>query len=59
VLNKFTPVGAPAEEIIQAGQDFSVIVLADSGKRGFRRFVRGSVAQTVLRDAHHSVMIVR
>lgn len=59
VLNKFTPVGAPAEEIIQAGQDFSVIVLADSGKRGFRRFVRGSVAQTVLRDAHHSVMVVR
>ncbi|MEK7246176.1 MAG: universal stress protein, partial [Pseudomonadota bacterium] len=45
VLGKFTPVGAPAEEIIQAGQDFSVIVLADSGKRGFRRFVRGSVAQ--------------
>ena len=59
VLNKFTPVGAPAEEIIQAGQDFSVIVLADSGKRGFRRFVKGSVAQTVLRDARHSVMIVR
>ena len=59
VLNQFTPVGTPAEEIIQAGQDFSVIVLSDSGKRGFRRFVKGSVAQTVLRDARHSVMIVR
>ncbi|MEK7820502.1 MAG: universal stress protein [Pseudomonadota bacterium] len=59
VLNKLTPVGVPAEEIIQAGQDFSVIVLADSGKRGFLRFVKGSVASTVLDEAHHSVMVVR
>ncbi len=59
VLDRLTPVGVPAEEIIQAGQDFSVIVLADSGKRGFLRFVKGSVASTVLNEAHHSVMVVR
>ena len=59
VLNTLTPIGVPAEEIIQAGQDFSVIVLADSGRRGFLRFVKGSVASTVLDEAHHSVMVVR
>jgi nucleotide-binding universal stress UspA family protein len=59
VLRKLTPIGDPVEEIVQAGQDYSVIVISDSAKRGLRRFVLGSVAHAVLKRAHHSVLVVR
>ncbi len=52
-------VGSPVEEIIEAGPDFSLIVVSDTSKTGLRRFFMGSVAFKVMENAHNSVMIVR
>jgi len=52
-------VGNPVDEIIEAGPDYSLIVLSESGKTGLQRFFMGSVAFKVLENAHNSVMIVR
>lgn len=59
VADAMTRVGNPVEEIIEAGPDYSLIVLADSGKSGLERFFMGSVAFKVMQTAHNSVMIVR
>ncbi|MCK4940264.1 MAG: universal stress protein [Rhodospirillaceae bacterium] len=59
VVDAMTKVGNPVEEIIEAGPDYSLIVLADSGKSGLERFFMGSVAFKVMENAHNSVMIVR
>lgn len=52
-------VGNPVDEIVEAGVDYSVIVLSESSKTGLQRFFIGSVALKVLENAHNSVMIVR
>ncbi len=52
-------IGNPVDEIIEAGPDYSLIVVSESGKSGLRRFFMGSVAFKVMENAHNSVMIVR
>ncbi len=59
VVDSIIKVGNPVDEIIEAGPDYSLIVLADSGKSGLERFFMGSVAFKVMENAHNSVMIVR
>jgi nucleotide-binding universal stress UspA family protein len=54
-----SPVGEPVDEIIEAGANYSVIVLSDSSKSGVERLLVGSVARRVLRKAHNSVLVVR
>ncbi len=59
VVDSWTDVGNPAEMIIKRGKDYSVIVMADSSVKGFRRFFQSSVAYDVLQHAYNSVMIIR
>lgn len=59
VKETITCVGNPVEEIIGAGPNYSLIVVAESGRTGLQRFFMGSVAFKVLEDAENSVMIVR
>jgi nucleotide-binding universal stress UspA family protein len=52
--------GAPAIAILEAAREFNadLIAMASHGRTGFRRFLMGSVAEEVLRDAHLPVLIV-
>ncbi|NNC36446.1 MAG: universal stress protein [Acidimicrobiales bacterium] len=59
VVSVQTAVGHPSDEIIRRGTDFSVIVVADTSVKGFRRFFQTSTAYEVLQHAHNSVMIIR
>ena len=59
VVNSFTRVGNPYEEIITAGEDYSFIVVGCAGKTGLQRFFMGSVSFKVLEHAKNSVIIVR
>ncbi len=59
VENAIVVVGNLVEEIVQAGPDYSLIVVSDSGKRGISRFFMGSVAFKVLQESFTSVMVVR
>ena len=52
-------VGDPTEQIVRAGNDYSVIAVADSGKNWFKRFVVSSVAFNVMGAAKTSVLNVR
>ncbi len=55
----FVRVGNPIEEIINAGSDYSIIAVGDTGKTGLKRFFMGSVSFKVLEQARNSVMVVR
>ncbi len=59
VVDAWTDVGNARDIIIERGKDFSVIVMADSSVKGFRRFFQSSVAYYVLQHAFNSVMIIR
>ncbi|MDH5748691.1 MAG: universal stress protein [Rhodospirillales bacterium] len=59
VAETLTRVGHPVDEIIEAGPDYSLIVVSDSGKTGLARLFMGSVAFKVMQKAYNSVMIVR
>ncbi|MBF0246540.1 MAG: universal stress protein [Alphaproteobacteria bacterium] len=59
VKETFIRTGDPVTEIIESGPDYSLIVMADSGKTGLERFFVGSVALKVIQNAYNSVMIVR
>jgi nucleotide-binding universal stress UspA family protein len=52
--------GAPASEIVRfaAVRDFDIIVVGSHGRRGVRRFVLGSVADAVVRNADRPVLTV-
>ncbi|MDA1091237.1 MAG: universal stress protein [Proteobacteria bacterium] len=52
-------IGNPVEEIIEAGPEYSLIVVSESSKTGLQRFFMGSVAFKVMENAHNSVMIAR
>jgi nucleotide-binding universal stress UspA family protein len=54
-------VGDPAEEITLAIRDTQadLVVMSTSGRRGFQRFIMGSVAEQVLRVATIDVLAVR
>lgn len=59
VHDSITKIGNPVEEIVQAGPDYSLVVVSDSGKTGLKRFFMGSVAFKVLQESYTSVMVVR
>jgi nucleotide-binding universal stress UspA family protein len=59
VKERYTRVGDPVEQIIEGGENYSVIVLSESVKSPWDRFFKGSVSQEVMRRAENSVMIVR
>ncbi|MCH7936590.1 MAG: universal stress protein [Proteobacteria bacterium] len=59
VKETLVKVGNPVDEIIEAGPDYSLIVVSESGRTGLQRFFMGSVAFKVMENAHNSVMIVR
>lgn len=59
VTDKLVPVGHPADEIIEAGPNYSLVVVSDTGKTGLKRFFMGSVAFRVMENAHNSVLILR
>ena len=59
VLEKIVRIGNPVNEIIDAGPDYSLIVVSESSKSGLKRFFMGSVAFKVMENAHNSVMIAR
>jgi nucleotide-binding universal stress UspA family protein len=52
--------GAASVAILEAAKDFNadLIAMASHGRTGFRRFLMGSVAEQVLREAHVPVMLV-
>jgi len=52
-------VGDPVEEIVRAGNDHSVIAVADSGKKLIRRLFTGGIAFRVMGAAETSVLNVR
>ena len=53
-------VGAPAAQIVRYAADhgFDLIVVGSHGRRGFRRFMLGSVAEAVVRTADRAVLTV-
>jgi nucleotide-binding universal stress UspA family protein len=55
----YIKIGDPVEQIINAGKEYSVIVLGDSGKGTMSRILGGGVSTDVMRMAHNSVMIMR
>ena len=55
----FVRVGNPIEEIVDAGSEYSIIAVGDTGKTGLKRFFMGSVSFRVLEQANNSVMVVR
>jgi len=59
VKETLIPVGNPVKEIIEAGPNYSLIVVSESGKTGLQRFFMGSVAFKVMENAHNSVLIAR
>ncbi len=59
IAEKIVRVGNPVEEIIEAGPDYSLIVVSGSAKSGLRRFFMGSVSFKVMEKAYNSVMIAR
>jgi nucleotide-binding universal stress UspA family protein len=51
-------IGDPVETIVDAGRDFDVISVSDSGKSRFKRFLMGSVSFSVMGKAKSSVLNV-
>jgi nucleotide-binding universal stress UspA family protein len=54
-----TAIGKPAEEIIEAGSLYKVIVVTDDGRSRIQRLWRGSIATEVVHGARTSVLDVR
>jgi nucleotide-binding universal stress UspA family protein len=52
-------VGKPAEEIVESGSLYKVIVVTDEGRSHLERVIRGSTATDVVRKARTSVLDVR
>ncbi|MBT6406901.1 MAG: universal stress protein, partial [Rhodospirillaceae bacterium] len=59
IANAETRVGNPVEEIVEAGPDYSVVVVSESNRTGLQRIFMKSVAFQVLRQSYVSVMVVR
>lgn len=53
------PVGNPEHELIKFGREHALIVVSDSGKSRFKRFLKGSTAFGVMGRASTSVLNVR
>ncbi|MBI2720497.1 MAG: universal stress protein [Rhizobiales bacterium] len=54
-----TAVGRPAEEIVERGSLYRVVVVTDEGRSRLQRLLRGSTATEVVRLARTSVLDVR
>jgi nucleotide-binding universal stress UspA family protein len=54
-------VGDPASEIVRYGRDagINLIVMGTHGRTGLERLLLGSVAESVLREANCSVLVVK
>ena len=52
-------IGTPAEEIVESGSLYRVIVVTDEGRSRLHRLLRGSTATEVVRKARTSVLDVR
>ena len=52
-------VGQPAEEIVESGSLYKIIVVTDEGRSRLQRLLRGSIATDVVRKARTSVLDVR
>ncbi len=50
---------SPAEEIVKFVNEHDMIVMASHNKRGFDRFILGSVSEEVLRRCPCAVMIIK
>ncbi|RBQ24216.1 Universal stress protein [Candidatus Methanobinarius endosymbioticus] len=52
--------GSPAEVILETidKEDIDLVVMGNSGKSGFDRFIMGSVAEKVVKAAECSVLVV-
>ncbi len=59
VKETITCIGNPVDEIIEAGSNYSLIVVSESSKTGLQRFFMGSVAFKVMENAHNSVLVAR
>ena len=59
VAEERVAVGDPAEEIVETGSLYRVIVVTDEGRSRLQRLIRGSVATEVMRKARTSVLDVR
>lgn len=51
--------GNPSDEIVKFVQDDDLIVMASQGKKGFNKFLLGSVSEEVLKSAPCAVMIIK
>ncbi|NQV46617.1 MAG: universal stress protein [Rhodospirillaceae bacterium] len=59
VQETIVKIGNPVDQIVEAGPDYSVIVVSDTSKTGLQRFFQGSIAYKVMQESFTSVMIVR
>jgi len=59
VLETIVKVGDPVEQIVETGQDYSLIVMSDSGTNRLKRLFLGSVSSKVLEKAKNSVLVIR
>lgn len=51
--------GNPAKEIVRFIHDDDLVVMASQGKKGFNKFLLGSVSEEVLKNAPCAVMIIK
>jgi len=51
--------GAPAAEIVKFVKDDDLIVMASKGRKGFNKFLLGSVSEEVLKTAPCTVMVIK
>ena len=51
--------GDPVTEIVRATETHDLTVMSTHGRTGLTRLMIGSVAERVVRGAHHSVLVVR
>jgi nucleotide-binding universal stress UspA family protein len=60
-VNKVLEYGDPADMICEYAEnnDFDIIVLADKGMGGVKRFFLGSISDKVIRHANTSVLVVK
>ena len=60
-ITKMMKKGSPAEDICEEAEknNYDLIILADTGEGGVKRFLLGSTSDRVVRHAETSVMIVK
>jgi nucleotide-binding universal stress UspA family protein len=59
VIETKTAVGDPAQEIVERGSPYRLIVVTDEGRSRLQRLFKGSLATDVVRHARTSVLDVR